>query len=90
MIPQKQKLVGNPEVLVLCRRCAGEGRIPLTGVYADTLSLLRKQKKELSGAALARLVSINGTAMNNRLTWLERHGLAVGRWNGHERLWKEM
>ena len=76
------------EDYISCGRCAGEGWLPLTGVYASTLKLLRKQKTTLSGAALARAAKIQPTAMNNRLTWLESQGFADGAWNGHERLWK--
>lgn len=78
----------DAEPVVPCSHCAGEGWIVLTGVYADTLTLLKKQKKELSGVELAGIAKVNPTAMNNRLVALEGYGLATGRRYGRYRLWK--
>lgn len=71
-----------------CSQCAGEGYIELTGVFAETLELLRKQSTELNGVEMARLADCNPTAMNNRLVWLEAHGLAERKRFGRKSLWK--
>jgi biotin operon repressor len=75
-------------VMVACPCCGGEGRVELTGTYRETLALLKRQRAEVNGAALARLAGCQETAMNNRLVRLERLGLAVGRRHGRERLWR--
>jgi hypothetical protein len=74
-----------PSVTCLC--CRGTGRVPLTGVYADTLDLLRRSG-EVCGAALARAAGCKPSAMNNRLAALERPGLAVSRRYGRLRLFR--
>lgn len=71
-----------------CSHCSGEGHIELTGVFAETLALLRKQTKTLNGAQLAQIAKVNPTAMNNRLVWLEGHGLAERTRYGSKSLWK--
>lgn len=72
---------------VKCKCCAGTGSIELTGVYADTLALLRKAG-ETSGASLAKVAGCKSTAMNNRLAALEGHGLATSRPYGRLRLFR--
>jgi hypothetical protein len=74
--------------VIQCSHCGGEGFIELTGVYAKTLDLLRKQRAALNGSALAKIAKCNPTAMNNRLVWLESQGLAERQRNGKESLWK--
>ena len=76
------------KLTLVCPTCKGKGRISFTGVYADTLELLRAQKEPINGAALARLHGVNPTAMNNRLTWLEHHRFAVGFRYGSEKRWR--
>jgi hypothetical protein len=71
-----------------CPTCGGSGEVEVTGIYADTLLLLRRQKGEVSGADLARLDGCNATAMNNRLAALERLGLATSRRYGRQRLFR--
>ena len=71
-----------------CSCCNGTGRVLLTGVYAETLALLRHQDGEVTGADLARLIGCKKTAMNNRLAALEKHGLATSRRWGRKRLYK--
>lgn len=71
-----------------CGHCKGTGYLELTGANAETLELLSGQEQEVNGATLARLAGCRETAMNNRLVVLERHGYAVGRLNGRERLWR--
>lgn len=73
---------------VRCCRCGGAGRIPLTGVYLATYRLLARQVGPINAATLAALAGCAGTTMANRLVRLERLGLAVGEWNGRERLWE--
>ena len=72
---------------VKCKACGGTGTIELTGVYAETLALLRSSG-EISGAALARTAGVKPTAMNNRLAVLAKHGLARSRPYGRQRLYK--
>ena len=71
-----------------CPRCGGSGEVEFNGVHADTLALLRKQRREVSGAELARLAGCKQTAMNNRLAYLEELGFAVSRRYGRERLFQ--
>jgi len=71
-----------------CSHCDGEGFIELTGVHADTLTLLRNQPESLNGVELAKLANCNPTAMNNRLAYLESHGLAERKRYGRESTWK--
>lgn len=73
---------------VTCGHCLGTGHIELSGVYAETLSLLRRQKDEVTGADLAKIDGCKATAMNNRLAMLENHGLATSRRYGRMRLYK--
>lgn len=77
-----------PDLDIPCPCCLGSGRVALPEVYAATLHLLAQQSAEVNGAALARLAGCAETAMNNRLVKLEAWGLAVGRANGRERLWR--
>lgn len=77
-------------IQVRCKRCQGRGLLDMSGKYADTYAMLRKQRRELNGAQLAKIAGIEPTAMNNRLAWLEGAGLANGRWNNRERLWKAL
>ena len=73
---------------IYCPCCEGQGTIAMPDCYAETLRLLYAQKGPVNAAALAKLAGINGSAMANRLVWLEGQGLAVGRRNGRERLWR--
>lgn len=70
-----------------CSHCSGEGYIELTGVYAETLALVRAQSAALNGVELARLAKCNPTAMNNRLCWLESQGLIKRIRYGSKSLW---
>lgn len=73
--------------LIRCPLCEGKGAVNMTGKCDDALKLLRKQKKEVTGAELARLDGCTGPAMNNRLASLERFGLATSRRYGRMRLY---
>jgi len=71
---------------VSCTHCQGTGTIELTGVYAETLSILIRNPG-LNGAALAKIARCKDTAMNNRLKALECHGVATGKRYGRQILW---
>jgi hypothetical protein len=60
--------------------------VELTGVYAETLSLVYAHPS-LNGAALARIAKCKPTAMNNRLKALERMGVIEGMRFGQQILW---
>ena len=85
----KRKPKPQAEDFIPCSHCAGEGWIALTGVYADTLALLRLQEEEVTAAQLA---AIDGdcqlTAMINRLNALEGFGKAESRRYGQRLFWK--
>ena len=76
-----------PPDLTPCPACDGSGRIPLTGVYAETLMLLRKHGKEMTGSDFARLIDIERTAACNRLARLEAMGFVKSRRYGSKRLY---
>ena len=73
---------------IKCHCCNGTGRIPFTGIYADTLALLRKQRDPMTGIELARLAKCEGTAMCNRLAALESMGFAESKPYGRKKFWK--
>lgn len=75
-------------ILTRCPCCRGSGQVALTGVYLDTLTLLAKQGKEMTGAELSRLAGCKETTMNQRLDQLERKGLLVSRTYGRKRLFR--
>jgi hypothetical protein len=70
-----------------CWQCGGHGHVELSGVYSDTLDLLRRQNTPLSGSALSKLAGCSNESMCNRLRAIERHGLARSKRSGKERLW---
>lgn len=72
---------------VPCKCCRGTGSVEFTGVYADTLALLHKHGKEVTGAELGREAGVKGEAMCNRLARLEELGFAKSRTYGRERLY---
>lgn len=75
---------------VVCYCCDGIGSIPVTGVYLETLKTLRRWC-----ARPGRFVVANRdykqfgckqpTALNNRLSYLERHGFARSEKFGRQR-----
>jgi hypothetical protein len=81
--------MGNKVIpTVPCGHCKGTGTIQLTGVYAETLEILKQQKPfALNGADLAKLAGCSGMSMCNRLIALERFGLAASSKYGVSRLW---
>lgn len=68
-----------------CPHCKGKGVVELTGVYAETLAMLRSTSGPITGASLARESGCKATAMNNRLAVLERLGYASSERHGRER-----
>ena len=62
-------------IMVKCGHCCGKGQVEFTGDIRDTLELLDKVNG-VTGADLAAKVGIKATAMNNRLAYLLRMGLA--------------
>jgi len=73
---------------VECGICRGRGTVPLTGVYAETLDMLRHCTGEVTGSELARADGCKVPAMCNRLAVLERYGFAVSRRHGKKRLYR--
>jgi hypothetical protein len=71
-----------------CGHCKGTGSVVLTGVYADTYALLRRQSAPLTAADLAPAAGCKPTAMCNRLSALERMGFAVSQRYGRKRLYR--
>lgn len=75
------------ETRVKCHTCKGSGLVVVTGVYAETLAGLRRLAK--SGYVVAgrdaAWFGCKATALNNRLAWLETHGLARSEKYGRER-----
>lgn len=70
-----------------CRCCGGTGREEVTGLYAETYWLLKKHAP-CSGAELARVDGCKPTAMNNRLSVLEQHGLVTSHKSGRRRVFE--
>jgi hypothetical protein len=48
---------------VSCGVCGGLGRVELSDVYTETLSILRKQHAPVNGAELARQARCTGVAL---------------------------
>ena len=58
-----------------CPHCQGTGKIPLTGIYAETLDKMRKLKFPFVVANQhAEYFGCQPTALNNRLRKLEEYG----------------
>lgn len=69
-----------PVPMICCSACSGIGKVMVTGVYLDTLKTLRHRGVN-GGYVIAHRDAGNyfdcaPTALNNRLAWLEKHGLA--------------
>lgn len=73
---------------VPCGCCKGAGTVPLSGQYALTLAVLRKQREPVSGADMGRTLDISNEAACNRLKKLEKYGLAECEPYGRELLWR--
>ena len=74
---------------VPCPFCNGKGHTILTGVYAETLTLLRKLTSEKESFIVANQhaeqFGCNPTALNNRLKRLEELGFAKSERYGRQR-----
>jgi len=70
---------------IKCCYCDGKGETELTGVYAETLRVLREQHTFVVANRDAHLFGCKPTALNNRLAWLEKHGLARSERHRRER-----
>ena len=73
------------KTLITCWNCRGRGKIELTGVYAETLRLLRQRRAAVVANRDASTFGCSVTALINRLDWLEKHGLAHSERHGRER-----
>jgi len=73
------------DVFVPCSYCDGYGVIELTGVYAETLRILRRFKRPVVAGSDAESFGCKPTALNNRLAWLESKGLARSAREGKKR-----
>lgn len=71
-----------------CSHCGGCGKVALAPMYSMTLVLLRRQRKEMTGAVLSRIDGCAATAMNNRLARLEEFGLVTSRIEGREKFYR--
>lgn len=73
---------------IRCATCHGTGMIVVTGVYAETLHGLRRRCSRGGFVVANRDAAWFGckaTALNNRLAWLEAHGLAKSERFGRQR-----
>ena len=76
-------------VKTMCGHCGGTGQVDVTGVYLETLLLLRRRKPgHVVANQMHGYFGCTPTALNNRLAWLERHGLASSERYGRERRYK--
>lgn len=61
-----------------CKHCHGTGKIPLTGIYLETLQGVRRMCARKGGHVVANrdacLFDCKPTALNNRLSRLEQLG----------------
>lgn len=76
---------------VKCGTCSGKGRVRISGVYAQTLRILRRQTSKGKAVVANRdilLFGCQGTALSNRLAWLEQHGFARSKRHGRERQYR--
>lgn len=74
--------------MIVCPTCEGRGQIPLTGVYLETLKILRRLTRKGSKVVSnkhATKFGCRATALNNRLARLEELGLAQSERYGRER-----
>lgn len=72
-----------------CPHCSGCGRIPLTGIYAETLRGLRRWCTRPARFVVSNRdawwFGCKATALNNRLARLEELGLARSEKYGRQR-----
>ena len=73
---------------IRCSCCRGTGKVPVTGVYAETLHGLRRMTRARGYVVANRDAGwflCEPTALNNRLAWLEKNGLAKSEKFGRQR-----
>lgn len=74
---------------VCCEHCGGTGRRKVTGVYEKTLRVLRRLCGDTESFVVANRDAAKflcrPTALNNRLSRLERLGLVVSSRHGRQR-----
>jgi predicted methyltransferase len=80
----------HPEDTIPCPCCEGRGRLPLTGVYLETLKGVRRwvrarPERYVVANRDAYWFGCKPTALNNRLAWLERRGLIRSEKFGRQR-----
>ena len=80
--------MGAKQILRDCPHCEGKGTVLLTGVYLDTLAVLKRCREPISGVALAAKMHVKNPAMCNRLRVLAAHGLAASQRFGRVVLWE--
>lgn len=73
-----------------CPHCQGQGQIPLTGVYAETLAGVRRYCARKGGHVVAnrdwkQFDAPTPTALNNRLARLEEMGFVFSERFGRQR-----
>ena len=71
-----------------CGVCNGKGHVRIGGVYAETLRVLRRRTRAGKVVVANRDIEMfgcQGTALSNRLAWLEQHGFARSERIGRER-----
>ena len=73
------------KIWIDCPYCNGEGYTEVTGVYAETLRILRRRRGPVVANRDAKLFGCKPTALNNRLAWLESKGLARSERHGSAR-----
>lgn len=71
---------------VKCPHCRGLGRMPITGVYAETLRVVLFNPGR-NGAELAKLMGCKNEAMCNRLRRLEQLRLVESTPFGRQVTW---
>jgi hypothetical protein len=77
--------------MMKCACCKGRGRVPLAKLYANTLAILRRQSRHGKAVVASRdaeTFGCSGTALSNRLAWLQRHGFARSKLHGRERQYR--
>jgi DNA-binding transcriptional ArsR family regulator len=89
IVPAKEPPKYARKLVRTCGHCGGCGTIEVTGEYRATMELLltKFMLSFVTGAYLAKVMGIKPTAMNNRLSQLEKMGLVRSRRHGRNRLY---
>lgn len=85
----KRLRVETVKDLYACSCCNGTGKLELTGVYAETLQIMRANFNSRDAFAVANrdahLFQCGPTALNNRLNRLEEMGFVDSERYGNQR-----